>query len=230
MLQAARPGPQEPPGTRGRTAIAEGMVEKIAGIAAQEVPGFAARRHFGGSTRHRSRSPPRLTPSCTPGGRLPKLAKRSGCRRAWYATCLTRTVCAEQAKGPVTPRCHRPLRGGCWQTRRGLVSARMATSYVRLVIASKIAGRGRPAVRCRLQWRRRAGLAVSPFARDSALCRFLAGCSGRSGPLRLDAGRPRTADRYPAGARTGERNRCSGQAAQNLPGCQFVELLGLFSQ
>lgn len=40
MLQAARPGPQEPPGTRGRTAIADGMMEKIAGIAAQEVPGL----------------------------------------------------------------------------------------------------------------------------------------------------------------------------------------------
>jgi hypothetical protein len=29
---------------------------------------------------------------------------------------------------------------------------------------------------------------------------------------------------------TGERNRCSGQEAQNLPGCRFVEPLGLFSQ
>lgn len=38
-LQAARPGPGEPPEIRGRTAIADGVVEKIAGIAAREVPG-----------------------------------------------------------------------------------------------------------------------------------------------------------------------------------------------
>lgn len=39
MLQTARTGLQEPPETRGRTAIADGVVEKIAGIAAREVPG-----------------------------------------------------------------------------------------------------------------------------------------------------------------------------------------------
>ncbi|MFE2533090.1 hypothetical protein [Streptomyces sp. NPDC059371] len=37
-LQAARPRAGEPKVTRGRTTIADGAVEKIAGIAAQEVP------------------------------------------------------------------------------------------------------------------------------------------------------------------------------------------------
>ncbi|MFJ9967622.1 Asp23/Gls24 family envelope stress response protein [Streptomyces avermitilis] len=40
VLQAARPEPEEPPGARGRRTVADGMVEKIAGIAAQEVPGL----------------------------------------------------------------------------------------------------------------------------------------------------------------------------------------------
>jgi uncharacterized alkaline shock family protein YloU len=41
-LHAAHPRLQEPPETRGRTAIADGVVEKIAGIAAGEVPGIHA--------------------------------------------------------------------------------------------------------------------------------------------------------------------------------------------
>lgn len=63
MLQAARPESQEPPGTRGRTAIADGMVEKIAGIAAQEVPGLDALG--GGFTRTMGAVRDRV-----PGGRL----------------------------------------------------------------------------------------------------------------------------------------------------------------
>ncbi|MFD9510078.1 Asp23/Gls24 family envelope stress response protein [Streptomyces mirabilis] len=62
MLQAARPGPQEPPGTRGRTAIADGIVEKIAGTAAQEVPGLNA--PGGRFTRTMGAVPDRV-----PGGR-----------------------------------------------------------------------------------------------------------------------------------------------------------------
>ncbi|WP_390898643.1 Asp23/Gls24 family envelope stress response protein [Streptomyces fulvoviolaceus] len=42
MLQPAQPGPQEPPETRGRTTIADGVVEKTSGIATREVPGIHA--------------------------------------------------------------------------------------------------------------------------------------------------------------------------------------------
>ncbi|MGW9209701.1 Asp23/Gls24 family envelope stress response protein [Embleya sp. NPDC055664] len=34
--------PREPPATRGRTSIADGVVEKIAGMAAREIPGIHA--------------------------------------------------------------------------------------------------------------------------------------------------------------------------------------------
>ncbi|MFF1447299.1 Asp23/Gls24 family envelope stress response protein [Streptomyces sp. NPDC058274] len=41
-LQVSRPGLQEPAETRGRTTIADGVVEKIAGIAARGIPGIHA--------------------------------------------------------------------------------------------------------------------------------------------------------------------------------------------
>ncbi|WP_328681998.1 Asp23/Gls24 family envelope stress response protein [Streptomyces sp. NBC_00322] len=41
-MQAHETGPQTAPGIRGRTAIADGVVEKIAGTAAREVPGIHA--------------------------------------------------------------------------------------------------------------------------------------------------------------------------------------------
>ncbi|MGP9022330.1 Asp23/Gls24 family envelope stress response protein [Streptomyces sp. BR1] len=41
-LQTARSGAGQPPATRGRTTIAGGVVEKIAGLAAREVPGIHA--------------------------------------------------------------------------------------------------------------------------------------------------------------------------------------------
>lgn len=46
--QAQRPGPGAPPETRGRTSIADNVVEKIAGMAAREVPGIHA---LGGGSR-----------------------------------------------------------------------------------------------------------------------------------------------------------------------------------
>ncbi|MFG3280632.1 Asp23/Gls24 family envelope stress response protein [Streptomyces sp. NPDC048111] len=41
-LEPARSGAGQPPATRGRTSIAGGVVEKIAGLAAREVPGVHA--------------------------------------------------------------------------------------------------------------------------------------------------------------------------------------------
>jgi hypothetical protein len=60
--------------------------------------------HSGASTRHPRRSPPRPTPSCTPGGRLSKYTKRGGRRQTWCAPRLMRAVRAEQAKRPAAPR------------------------------------------------------------------------------------------------------------------------------
>lgn len=42
MLRAARAWPQEPPEPRGETTIADGVVERTAGIAARGVPGINA--------------------------------------------------------------------------------------------------------------------------------------------------------------------------------------------
>ncbi|MBT2382485.1 Asp23/Gls24 family envelope stress response protein [Streptomyces sp. ISL-11] len=41
-VQGSVPGPGTPAATRGRTSIADGVVEKIAGLAAREVPGVHA--------------------------------------------------------------------------------------------------------------------------------------------------------------------------------------------
>ncbi|WP_129844091.1 Asp23/Gls24 family envelope stress response protein [Streptomyces sp. RFCAC02] len=42
MVTDGRSGPEEPAATRGQTSIADGVVEKIAGVAAAEVPGVHA--------------------------------------------------------------------------------------------------------------------------------------------------------------------------------------------